>query len=170
MALNVQLRGHIRTIHFLETDMRKLESTLSENKQLVRNMLQGVDELRMSLGALKEVDSDIERLHEQEINTGNREDGADRNCATSHQQKAMEEIASDEKEECSPNFKNGQGERNSDKSHKTMISVAVVGTVKLFNIKNGYGFVTRNNTLEDVFDHRCALATGRRLGKGKNNV
>lgn len=81
----------------------------------------------------------------------------------------MEEILLDEKEECSQTSKSHRGERNSDTSTiKTRIAEAVVETVKLVKTKDGYGFVTRSDTREDVFVYRSTLTTQRRLGKFEN--
>lgn len=45
---------------------------------------------------------------------------------------------------------------NTEKSSRE--SSRLVGTVKWFNAKNGYGFITRNDTGEDVFVHFSGIA------------
>uniref|UniRef100_A0A2K6DNG7 CSD domain-containing protein n=1 Tax=Macaca nemestrina TaxID=9545 RepID=A0A2K6DNG7_MACNE len=52
---------------------------------------------------------------------------------------------------------------------KKVIPTKVLGTVKWFNVRNGYGFINRNDTKEDVFVHQTAIKKNnpRNVGDGE---
>lgn len=45
---------------------------------------------------------------------------------------------------------------------KKVIARKVLGTVKWFNIRNGYDFINRNDIKEDVFVHQTAIKNNPR--------
>ncbi|XP_057616650.1 Y-box-binding protein 1-like [Chionomys nivalis] len=55
-----------------------------------------------------------------------------------------------------------------------LIARKVLGTVKWFNVKKGYGFINRNDTKEDIFIHQSAIKIKnpkkylRRVGDGES--
>lgn len=46
---------------------------------------------------------------------------------------------------------------------KELVERGVLGIVKWFNVKNGYGFITRNDTRRDVFVHHTAIVSNKRV-------
>jgi len=54
-----------------------------------------------------------------------------------------------------------EDQQKTDDSHNEeapkVIATKVTGTVKWFNVRNGYGFINRNDTKEDVFVHQTAI-------------
>merc|ERR1712002_949556 len=50
-----------------------------------------------------------------------------------------------------------EGEEAPPEKVVEVVATKVTGTVKWFNVRNGYGFINRNDTQEDVFVHQTAI-------------
>ncbi|XP_072105249.1 Y-box-binding protein 1-like [Mobula birostris] len=50
-----------------------------------------------------------------------------------------------------------QPDKPKSPGEKKVIAAKVLGTVRWFNVRNGYGFINKNDTKEDVFVHQTAI-------------
>lgn len=70
------------------------------------------------------------------------------------------QIANNNENESAGNEANTNNKSNKAvaKEPKPVLETKLKGTVKWFNVKNGYGFITREDTNEDIFIHQSAIA------------
>ncbi|XP_072920092.1 Y-box-binding protein 1-like [Hemitrygon akajei] len=62
-----------------------------------------------------------------------------------------------EMEQQSEQHQQQQPDKPKPPGEKKVIATKALGTVKWFNIRNGYGFINRNDTKEDVFVHQTTI-------------
>lgn len=87
-----------------------------------------------------------------------------------HEQKEhVEQTQRDEKLDRSQTDKDAVKTEKEPKKEKEVLVHKVNGTVKWFNVKNGYGFVTREDTNEDIFIHQSSIVKNN-PGKAKRSV
>lgn len=53
-------------------------------------------------------------------------------------------------------------------AEKKLLATKILGMVKWFNVRNGYGFIHRHDTKEDVFIHRTAIQRDKPWGGARS--
>ncbi|KAM4031726.1 Y-box-binding protein 3-like [Anomaloglossus baeobatrachus] len=69
----------------------------------------------------------------------------------------MSEGTAEEPKPKTPGTEPSAASPGADEVERNVLATKVQGTVKWFNVRNGYGFINRNDTKEDVFVHQTAI-------------
>ncbi|XP_018422142.1 PREDICTED: Y-box-binding protein 3-like [Nanorana parkeri] len=69
----------------------------------------------------------------------------------------MSEVTAEEPKPKAAGSEPNTAPSGTDEVERKVLATKVQGTVKWFNVRNGYGFINRNDTKEDVFVHQTAI-------------